>query len=166
MKKTSRLTRTAIIAAIYACLTLAFSFLSFGPVQFRISEAMCVLIYFMPEAVWGLTAGCLIANAVGTAFGVSMPWDILFGTLATLLASVATLKIKNKWLLPLPTIIFNGLIVGTMLTYLILGSFELAPLLYNILTVSLGEIVVCYVLGIPLFAVLKKTLSKNFTEEK
>ncbi len=158
MKKTSYLTRTALIAAIYACLTLVFSFLSFGPIQFRISEAMCVLIYFMPEAVWGLTAGCLIANAVGTALGAALPWDILFGTLATFISAVVTKKIKNKWLLPLPTVLFNGIIVGTMLTFLLLGKLETAPLLYNIMTVSLGEVVVCYVVGIPLFAAAERIL--------
>ncbi|MBQ2743228.1 MAG: QueT transporter family protein, partial [Oscillospiraceae bacterium] len=72
MKKTSYLARCSLIAAAYAVLTLAFPALSYGPVQVRVSEALCILPFFMPEAVWGLTVGCFVANLVGVTMGVTL----------------------------------------------------------------------------------------------
>ena len=161
MKKTSRLARCAIIAAAYAVLTLAFPVLSYGPIQVRISEALCILPFFMGEAVVGLTVGCFVANLIGMSFGVTLPWDVLVGTVATLLAAVMTRKIRNKWLLPLPTVLVNAVLVGAMLTYVILPGAESAPLIYNILTVGAGEIIACYALGIPLFSIVEKAIGKN-----
>lgn len=160
MKKTSRTARTALIAAAYAVLTLAFPPLSYGPIQLRISEAMCILPFFMGEAVLGLTLGCFIANVIGVSFGMTLPWDILVGTSASFIAAIITYKIKNKWLLPLPSIVVNALFVGTMLTYVILNGSESVPLWYNILTVGAGQAIVCYGLGLPLFAVMKKIYKK------
>ena len=122
MKKTSRIARTALVAAAYAVLTLAFPPLSYGPVQLRISEAMCILPFFMGEAVIGLTLGCLIANVIGVSFGMTLPWDILVGTAASFIAAIITYKIKSKWLLPLPSVIVNALFVGAMLTYVIMDG--------------------------------------------
>ena len=156
MKKTSYLARCAIIAAAYAVLTLAFPALSYGPIQVRISEALCILPFFMGEAVIGLTVGCLVANIVGMSLGITLPWDILVGTAATFIAAVVTRKIMHKWLVPLPTVVSNAVLVGAMLTYVILPGAESAPLAYNMLTVGAGEIIACYVLGIPLFTVMKK----------
>ncbi len=161
MKKTSYLARCAIIAATYAILTLVFPVLSYGPIQLRISEALCVLPFFMGEAVWGLTVGCLVANLLGVALGVTLPWDVLVGTAATLFAALLTRKIKIRWLLPLPTVIFNAVFVGVMLTYIILPESESLPLWYNMLTVGIGEVIVCYLLGMPLFSVSEKFFNKN-----
>ncbi len=161
MKKTSYLARCSLIAAAYAVLTLAFPAMSYGPVQVRISEALCILPFFMGEAVWGLTAGCFIANLIGVSIGVTLPWDILVGTLATFLAVVITRKIRMKWLLPLPTVISNAVLVGAMLTYVILPEAEAIPLWYNILTVGAGEVIACYGLGMPLFAVMKKNIREE-----
>ncbi len=156
MKKTSHLARCSLIAAAYAVLTLAFPTLSYGPVQVRISEALCILPFFMPEAVWGLTVGCLVVNLVGVTMGVTLPWDVLIGTLATFIAVVLTRKIRIKWLVPLPTVISNAVLVGIMLTYIILPETEAIPLWYNILTVGAGEVIACYGLGIPLFSIMEK----------
>lgn len=161
MKKTSRTARTALIAAAYAVLTLAFPPLSYGPIQLRISEAMCVLPFFMGEAVIGLTLGCLIANVIGVSLGMTLPWDILVGTAASFVAAIITYKIKIKWLLPLPSVIVNALFVGAMLTYVIMNGSESVPLWYNILTVGAGQAIVCYGLGMPLFAVMKKLYKKK-----
>ena len=160
MKKTSYLARCAIIAAAYAVLTLAFPALSYGPIQVRISEALCILPFFMGEAVVGLTVGCLVANIVGMSLGITLPWDVIVGTAATFIAAVVTRRIKNKWLVPLPTVISNAVLVGAMLTYVILPGVESAPLAYNMLTVGVGEVIACYVLGIPLFAVMKKVFGE------
>lgn len=161
MKKTSYLARCSLIAAAYAVLTLAFPALSYGPVQVRVSEALCILPFFMPEAVWGLTVGCLVANLVGVAMGVTLPWDVLIGTLATFIAVVLTRKIRIKWLVPLPTVISNAVLVGIMLTYIILPSAETVPLWYNIMTVGAGEVIACYGLGIPLFSVMEKVFGRK-----
>lgn len=161
MKKTSYLARCSLIAAAYAVLTLAFPALSYGPVQVRVSEALCILPFFMPEAVWGLTVGCLVANLVGVTMGVTLPWDVLIGTLATFIAVVITRKIRIKWLVPLPTVISNAVLVGIMLTYIILPSSETVPLWYNIMTVGAGEVIACYGLGIPLFSVMEKVIGRK-----
>lgn len=161
MKKTSYLARCSLIAAAYAVLTLAFPALSYGPVQVRVSEALCILPFFMPEAVWGLTVGCLVANLVGVTIGVTLPWDVFIGTLATFIAVVITRRIRIKWLVPLPTVISNAVLVGTMLTYIILPETEAIPLWYNMLTVGFGEVIACYGLGMPLFAVMKRVSGRN-----
>lgn len=161
MKKTSRIARTALVAAAYAVLTLAFPPLSYGPVQLRVSEAMCILPFFMGEAVIGLTLGCLIANVIGVSFGMTLPWDILVGTAASFIAAIITYKIKSKWLLPLPSVIVNALFVGAMLTYVMMDGSESVPLWYNILTVGAGQAIVCYGLGMPFFAVMKKLYNKK-----
>ncbi|MBR5543362.1 MAG: QueT transporter family protein [Oscillospiraceae bacterium] len=160
MKKTSLLSRAGLIAAVYAVLTLAFPVLSYGPIQLRVSEALVLLPVVMPESVLGLTFGCLVANTVGVFWGYSLPWDMVMGTFATFIAAVITRKIKNKWLAPLPAVLSNGLIVGTMITYIILPEAEAAPLWYNILTVGAGEAIVSYALGIPLFNIIRKNLRK------
>ncbi len=160
MKKTSNVARIAIIAAIYAVATLALPVLSYGALQLRVSEALCLLPLLMPEAVAGLTLGCFLANTVGVFLGFSLPWDIIIGTMATFLAAVATWKIRSKWLAPIPTVFFNAIMVGTMLTYIILPEAESAPLIYNIATVGLGEAIVCYAIGIPLYSVMEKLFKK------
>ena len=156
MKKTSYLARAGIIAAIYAVLTLAIPFIGFGPLQVRISDAMCVLPVFFPESIMGLFIGCLASNSIGMALGMTTPWDILIGSLATLIAAAITRKIKNDLLVPLPSVLVNAVMVGTMLTFVIMPKFEFVPLLYNILTVGIGQFLSCYLLGIPLLKILKK----------
>ena len=156
MKKTSFLSRAGIIAAIYAVLTLAIPFIGFGAIQFRISEAMCVLPLFFVEAVPGLFVGCVAANGIGMAFGMTTPWDILIGSLATLFAAIITRKIKVDLLAPLPSVLINAVMVGTMLTYVMTPNAEPVVLWYNILTVGIGQFLSCYLLGIPLLKLLKK----------
>ena len=137
------LTVSAIIAALYAAITLLFAPISYGPVQFRISEALTILPVLMPQAIPGLTLGCLLANLLGSA----TPWDVIFGTLATLLASLLTRRLKkNLWIAALPPVVCNAVIIGLVL------HFTLAEvlLLPTIAFVGLGEAVVVYVLGVPL----------------
>lgn len=164
MKKTSRLARSAMIAAAYAVLTLAFPAFSYGPVQIRISEALCILPFFMGEAVWGLTAGCLAANLIGVSLGITLPWDVLIGTTATFIAAFIARKMRVKWLVPLPAVISNAILVGIMLTYIIMPGAETAPLWFNVLTVGAGEAIACYVLGMPLFAIISKAYGRKNDE--
>ena len=166
MMKTSRLAQCGLIAAIYTVLTLALPFIGYGPIQFRVGEAMCVLPFFLPSAVWGLTLGCFLANLLGVTLGLTTVWDILFGTLATFLAALAASKLKREWLVPLPAVVFNALIIGMMLTYVMVGDASPAPLYWNMITVGLGQLASCYALGIPLLKLLKRTRITQLTGER
>ncbi len=144
-----RLCLAGLIAALYAAMTLGFSPISFGAVQFRVSEALALLPALFPEAVPGLTLGCLISNLLG---GI-LPWDPIFGTLATLLAALITWRLrKNAWLAALPPVVCNALIVGGMLHFVLPD----AALLPTMLAVGAGEAAACYALGVPLLLGLKR----------
>ncbi|NLG53770.1 MAG: QueT transporter family protein [Clostridiales bacterium] len=166
MNKTSRLTRGALIGAAYAALTLALPFIGFGPVQFRAGEALTVLPFIYPEAVWGLTAGCFVANFIGMALGFTTPWDILLGTLATLIAAYATSRVKSPWLAPAPPVIANAVIIGAMLTFVVIPGFAHAPLYYNILTIGISQATVCYLAGIPLLFFIRRFNKQNGSTDK
>lgn len=169
MKITTRqMTQAAMIAAAYLVVTLAFIPISYGLVQFRISEALMLLAAITPTAIPGLFIGCILSNLIG-GFGLV---DIIFGSLATLLAAAATYyggrmlpaklrKIKPV-LLPIPTIVLNALIVGGYLPFVVpeiraMADSLAAVLAMTIGSVALGELVVTYVLGIPLYYGVKKT---------
>ncbi len=144
------LTVSAIIAALYAAITLLFAPISYGPVQFRVSEALTLLPVLFPQAIPGLTLGCLIANLLGSA----TPWDVVFGTLATLLAAVLTRSFrKNIWLAAAAPVVCNAIIVGLVL------HFTLADvlLLPTIFSVGLGEAVVVYALGVSMIMALRRS---------
>lgn len=152
----------SIIAAAYAALTLAVYPLSYGAVQFRFSEALAVLPVFTPAAIPGLTLGCFIANITGP-----YSWmDAIFGTLATFLASLCTYyarKIKFRKL-PLLSlffpVLFNAIIIGLEINLFFLPQgeeFTFLGFLISALWVGLGEMVVCYLLGTPLYLAISKT---------
>lgn len=150
MSKTKSLVYGAVIAAIYAALTLLLPWISYGPVQFRVSEVLTVLPIFMPCAIPGLTIGCVLANLIG-GFGV---YDVVFGSLATLLGAVGTrIFRKQPFFAMLSPVITNSLIVGSMLYFVVPNS---GALLFNMLTVGFGELVICIGLGLPLVQFLKK----------
>ena len=172
--KVRLITQSALIAAVYTVLTLALAPLSFGQMQVRVSEALTLLCVFSPSAVIGVTLGCAISNAVGFFTGVNIlgAFDIVFGTLATLLAAVCSYLLRNvrvKGLaIPaaLPPVIFNALIIGGELMVLISGGFNAPIFLINALWVGLGELVACLVLGVPLIYVLERSrLNRLFTDE-
>ena len=153
---TRELARAAIIAAAYAALAWFSSVfgLAYGPIQFRLSEALCVLPYRSRTAVPGLFIGCLIANLFSTVSAL----DIIVGTAATLLACLLTRYIKNTWLLPLPTILCNMLMVGAMLSalYMPAGEFWKGLAIFGA-EVGAGEAAVLYILGVPLYRFIRKT---------
>jgi len=159
MKKTKFLVQAAAIGGIYAALTLAFQPISFGHniFQLRIAEALTVLPYFTPAAIPGLFVGCIVANMIG-GFGIL---DIVFGSLATLLAAILSFKLRrNKVLVPLPPVIFNTIIVGAYLYYILLGISEMNIQSIGMIGVMgwvcLGEVLACYVLGYPLLRLLER----------
>jgi uncharacterized membrane protein len=151
---TKNIAKTAIIAALYAALTLLLAPISYGTMQIRVSEALCVLALFTPAAVPGLTLGCLLANLIGP-FGIH---DVIFGTLATLVGVGGIWLLRKKpYAAPLCNVISNGLIVGFELWYFfgLEDHFWLAAA-----WVALGELIACYVLGVPLMKFLEKNHTK------
>lgn len=154
MKRTNvkTLTNAAIIASLYVVLTfIANSIgLASGAIQIRISEALTILPVFTPAAIPGLFIGCLISNII--AGGVI--WDIIFGSVATLLGALGTYSLrKYKWLAPLPPIIANALIIPFVLIYAY-GATEALP--YLMVTVGIGEVISAGILGMLLYSALSK----------
>ncbi len=146
------LTRTALIGAIYFVLSFLVQPIAFGPFQFRISEVLVLLPIFFPEAIVGLPVGCLLANFAFSPFGL---YDMLFGTLATLLGALGTYIFKKNVLLAsLPPVVLNTLLVPII--FLLQGS-DGAYYIYA-LQVLLGEFVVVCLAGIPFTLALKKGL--------
>ena len=148
--KTGALTRAAIIAALYAALTLLLAPISYGEVQSRFSEALTILPVLLPEAVPALAVGCLLSNILSGC----VVWDVIFGSLATLLGAVGTrLLRKNRWLACLPPILANTVIVPFVLVYAY-GVPEGIP--YLMLTVGVGEVISCGILGQLVYSALDK----------
>jgi len=151
-----KLAFAAIVAALYAVLSYFSGIfgLAYGPIQCRVSEALCVLPFLFPETIWGLFVGCILSNLL-SAYGVI---DVVFGSLATLVAAVWTSRVKRRWLAPLPPVICNAVIVGAVIAYSEAGSADsfAALWVYNGLTVGLGEAIACYVLGMILLTALPK----------
>ncbi len=139
--------RAAMIAAIYVVITLIFAPISYGVIQVRISEMLMVLPYFTIAAVPGLFVGCMIANIFG-GFGML---DIVFGSLATLISAYLVTKIKKKYLVPLPPVIINALIVGAVLSTVLEMPFYMTAI-----WVGVGQVIACYGLGYPLLLFLEK----------
>ena len=145
-----RLAQGAIIAALYVVLTLVFAPISFGAIQIRIAEALTILPLFTPAAIPGLFVGCILANIIGGA----IIWDVIFGSLATLIgAAVGYALRRNRWLVPVPAVIANGIIVPLVLRY---GYRMDIPLPLLVLYVIVGEVIGCYILGELLAGVLLK----------
>jgi uncharacterized membrane protein len=150
-----------IIAALYGALVVAgtftpVGFLLFGPVQVRLPEALAVLPYFTWAAVPGLFVGCVIANLAGAAFAPGFAllgwWDVLFGSVATLAAALLSRALRrHKWLVPLPPVLVNAIVIG--LEFTIASN---TPFWLNALTVAAGQAVACYFLGMPLLLALEK----------
>ena len=152
-KNTKLLVHASFIAAIYVILTYlaTLSGLSSGVIQVRFSEMLTVLPIFTPAAIPGLFVGCLLSNILSGC----VVWDVIFGSLATLIGALGThLLRKRKYLAPIPPIVANTVIVPFVLRYAYGASGSLG---YFMITVGIGEIISCGVLGI----VLIKALEKN-----
>ena len=144
--------QAGLIAALYTVLTVAIGAfgLANGAIQLRVSEALCVLPFFTPAAIPGLTFGCLISN-----LWTGCIWqDVVFGSVATLLGAVGARLLRRwVWSIPLPTVLANVLIVSPVLAY---GYHAEGGIPFLMLTVGVGEILSAYVLGLLLFVWLKK----------
>lgn len=145
----TKLARAALICAIYVVLTVLppFYVLSYGPIQLRVAEALTVLPFLYPEAIWGLTLGCLLANLAGN-IGI---YDVIFGSLLTLAAGYLTSRMPKAWLAPLPPIFLNAFGVSVYLAFLLKISYW-----YSVAYIMLGESVACLGIGYPLLHLLIK----------
>ena len=149
------LTQAALIAAAYVVLTILFAPFGFGEIQVRISEMFTILPVITPAAIPGLVLGCLIGNTFG---GAILP-DIIFGSIATLIGAVGTYALRNKptYIAAIPPIVSNGIIIPFVLKYAY-GSPMPIPLM--MLTVGIGEVISCGVLGTLLGTVMKRRVKE------
>ena len=158
---TRRIAFAGILAAVYAAVTIATASFAYGPVQFRIAEALAVLCCFTPAAIPGMVIGCMAANLASFV----SPWDFLIGTCATLLACVITWVMSRDldakrwkvWLIPLPTILCNAVIVGAEIAIFFDRSATLTAWFANALSVGAGEAAVMYALGLPMLFFLRRS---------
>ena len=153
-KKVLFIVHAATIAALYVVLTLLANALGLAnfAIQVRFSEALTILPFFTPAAIPGLTVGCILSNLLTGC----LPLDILFGSIATLLGTVGTYALRKctKWLAPICPIIANTLIVPFVLAYMY--QFE-GSIPYFMITVGIGEIISCGILGLLLLSLLNNS---------
>ena len=148
-----------MIAALYTAICLVFAPISYGPVQIRLAEALCLLPVLGIDAILGVTVGCFLSNIIA-----SSPIDAVIGTFATFLAALATYKFRGVRTFGLPIlssmmpVIFNGLIIGAEITFLFMGTPATWAIFFmNMLTVAAGEVISCVILG----NLIVKTIEKN-----
>ena len=165
MNLREKLVYPAMVGAVYAALTMMLAPISYGNVQFRVSEALCVLPFFLPETAVGLCLGCALANTISAAGGL----DIVFGSLATLGAGLCTAAFGRTWragggLPDLPRRIFaclmpvlwNGLVVGAVLAWSFAREAFWSAFALMGAQVALGEAVVLFALGLPLMSLVSR----------
>lgn len=164
-KSTVYIVQAAVIAALYAALTILQNTLLPGTasmaVQFRVAEVLTILAVFTPAAIPGLTVGCVIANI--SSLSVLGPYDMIFGSLASLLAAVLMYLLRNKRLFKLPIAaalmpaLANGILVGFEIEFFFVeGGFHFGDFLFQGGCVALGELGVLFVLGLPLARLIEK----------
>ena len=149
-KRTLYVTQAAVIAAIYVVLVFVFQYSSFGPIQFRIAEALTILPSFTAAAIPGVTIGCLLSNLLFRADLL----DVVFGTAATFIAAYLSYQLKdNKFLVPIPPILINAIIIPWVLKF---AYFEADPIPFLMLTVGAGQLLSAGVLGMVLLFSLER----------
>ena len=158
-RKVSFLSHAAVIAAAYIVLTFLANALGLasGVIQIRFSESLTILPFFTPAAIPGLFVGCLLANILT---GCALP-DIIVGSIATLLGALFTYGCrKQKWMAPVPPIVFNAILIPFVLYYV----YNIHPLWLSFVTVTIGEILSCGVLGMLLLQTLQKYAGRLFSD--
>lgn len=155
-KKTKYLVQSGVIAAIYVVLAQVFGFMGFGPIQFRIAEALTVLPFFTPAAIPGVFIGCLLANILYG--GVLL--DVVFGSLTTLLAAYLSYRLrKNKWMVTVPPILLNAAIIPFVLKYGY-GVPDGIPFMMG--TIFIGQFIVVGIIGMVMLHALLPLKDKIF----
>lgn len=148
----NRLTRAGLIAAIYIVLVFVFQAISFGPIQFRVAEALTLLPMVYPEAIGGIFVGVLLSNILGG----QGPWDVLGGSMASLLAAYLTYRYRGRFIGYASPIVLNALLVSLYLWYIL----ELPAYWPLVLSIGIGQSVVIIALGIPLLRFVQRNQEK------
>ena len=162
---TRKLVRCGLVAALYVVLCMALQPLSFGAVQMRVSEAFTLLPVFSPAAIWGVTLGCALSNALGSSMGLI---DVVFGTSATLIAALMSYALRNMRIhgLPvfssLPPVLVNAVVIGAEIALVSPGGWNTGVFVSSALSVGIGQIVPCCVLGL----ILVWALERNHLEKR
>lgn len=148
------LSLAAVVAAVYAALTLFLPTPPYAGIQLRIAEAMTVLPFFFPAATPGLFVGCVVVNLFSP-----FVLDVIFGSLATLLACVWTQRLNNRWLAPMPPVVCNAVIIGAEIAFAQVGITPAfwGVFAFNAVTVGAGELLACYVFGSVLLSAVYRT---------
>ncbi|MCL2366985.1 MAG: QueT transporter family protein [Oscillospiraceae bacterium] len=167
MKNSNKIRKIAfagVIGALYAALTMSLGFISYGPIQFRIAEAMTILPFFFPFSILGLFVGCIIANLMSP-----YPLDIVVGPIASLIAGVCTIQISKLgrdkvWVKVwgcFPPVIVNAVLIGAMIAFYMVGFSDLRVFLTAMvvsgLQVGFGQLVILYAIGLPVMIYLPKS---------
>ena len=167
-----KLVRCGVVAAIYVVLCMALQPFSYGAVQIRVAEALCLLPVFGSEYIVGVVLGCFLSNLLGSTIV-----DVIFGTLATLLACLATYKLRDvriKGLVipaSLPPVLFNAVIIGIEIAVMFPDPSSSAPIwlacISNGVSVGIGELISCTILGVLLVKIIESNtaLRKIFVSE-
>lgn len=151
-KKTLYLTYAALIAALYVVLVKIFEPISYNDIQARVAEALTVLPYFTPAAIPGVTLGCLISNLLSPAPNV---YDIVLGTLATLIAAILSYELrKYKYLVPVPPILVNAVIIPWVIK--LSSNLPVSTIPFMMLTVGIGQVLSAGIMGMVLLLALDK----------
>ena len=156
---TRQIAAVAMMAAMYVALVMALPWLSFGPFQVRVAEALTILPVFTPFAIIGVGLGCLIANMM-SPYGIM---DAIVGTLASVIAGVLSYKLRGVrfWGLPilsaLSPVVVNAIVIGAMLSFMYTGGLNLVVFGTYAFSVGAGQMIACVVLGLPLFKALERT---------
>lgn len=167
LNATKRLVRIALIGAIYTALSFAVAPFAFGPLQFRVGEALTVLPGMSVLAIPGLTLGCVLTNLLGAISSMNPLGmiDAVIGSTATLLAALLSYLVGKKvmqrrlryLLIPLPPVLVNAVIIGAELSFLYSqGQAFGVAFVWNFFLVLIGQAVVCYGLGVPLMVLLER----------
>jgi uncharacterized membrane protein len=162
-KKLKIWVQITMIAALYTALSFVLAPYSFGPVQVRISEALTVLPLLAPWPIWSLSLGCALTNLIGAATGINILgyWDVLWGTMATLIAALLTYRFRNLTFRNIPfvsllmPIVINGLVIGYELM-LVFGPNTIGMFVFYASSVAIGEAISVIFIGYPLVQMLKK----------
>lgn len=174
MNKSKIISKQAMIAAMYVVLGMVFAPISFGSVQARVSEALTLLPIFGFSNIWGVTIGCFITNLIGLFTGANIlgSLDIVFGTLATFSSAILTWALRNiryknlPVLAAIPPIVINAVVVGWELCVMISGGFNIVVFTAQAVSVGLGQLLSCGILGILLARVIERNPNLKEIVEK
>ena len=155
MKKlnTRQIALNGVVAGLYAAITILTASFAYGDIQFRIADALCLLVALEPSLTVGLTLGCVIANI----FSAVSVLDIVVGSAATLIGCMLTARMKKTGLLPLPTILGNAVLGGAMLAFVLTPETFWSGFALMGAQVAAGEVAVLYILGVPLYLSFRKS---------